>query len=451
MADIPLPEGYNEAEKLPRTKVMLQNCWNDGESIQSRPGIDQLNTAPDLARGAFTFNDKQYHVYGEMLYPVDEDGNLGTAIGGIEGIGRIGVSKGFNDAVIIDIAAAGKGYTLTTGEVLQEITSPNFKSSRSVAHIDGRHVFIPFDGSPAFYSNVGDGGTIDVDAFFDAEQLPDKNTVAINWNNLLYIGGENSFEGFRVVPAETGTPYQRITGRIETGYIGGVAKYGESFLMIGRTIDLDRGFFLLQQGGARRVSNEGIELILKKYSIADLEQIIVNRIEWRGLEIVTYVLGSDSFAFVNEKWVILTTEAGGESFPWRGGFITLFKGAFYCAFDNVVGRLERINTDYGEVFTRKIGIPFHHPDSHHFTLNGMSLTVPQGFEPNEGSIGARFSRDNVIFGKTLFREVGITGNYTNKLEWNYPGGLGYYYGFAGIELVCTDDIYFALEKWVLDI
>lgn len=449
MPEVDIPTGYSELEQLPKTKELLRNMWNVNGTAQQRPGIETLSSAPSAARGAFTFNDRMYHVYGETLYRIDANGNIAATIGTVAGTNAIDTSNGFNDCVIIDISSAGKGYTLTTGEVLTEITSIYFKPSRSVTHIDGRHVFVPYDGSPAFYSDVGDGSTIQFDAFFDAEQLPDKNTVAINWNNLLYIGGENSFEGFR---PGTGTPvYQRITGRIETGYIGGMTKYKQSQIFVGRHIDLNRGIFELQQGGSRRISNEAIELILKQYSIALLEQIIVNRWEWSGVEVVTFVLPNDSFAYVEGEWVIFDTKVAGIDLPWRGGYMTAYQGAFYCAYNNQIGKLSRINKDFDETFTREILVPFQHPRNSEFSMGRLTLVLSQGFSSNDGSIGLRLSDDNVVFGPTLFRDVSPLGVYNAELDWTYPGGLGYYYGFAGVSLICTDDIYFSAQLVVIDL
>lgn len=178
--------------------------------------------------------------------------------------------------------------------------------------------------------------------------------------------------------------------------------------------------------------------------------MIVNRGEWSGVEFVTFVLANDSFAYVEGKWVVFKTTVAGVDLPWRGGYMTEFGGEFFCAYNNEIGKLARINTDYGEIFRRKLGVPFQHPDNADFTMGALKIVSPQGFD-SDGSIGLRLSDDNVLFGITLYESAAPTGQYANALEWNYPGGLGYYWGFAGVELVCDTDMYFALQELVIDL
>ena len=57
MPRVPFPAGLLGVENLPRTHRSLRNCFNnlDGKII-SRPGITQLNTTGNVARGQFVWN-----------------------------------------------------------------------------------------------------------------------------------------------------------------------------------------------------------------------------------------------------------------------------------------------------------------------------------------------------------------------------------------------------------
>ncbi|MCP5012455.1 MAG: hypothetical protein GY942_20945, partial [Aestuariibacter sp.] len=194
-----------------------------------RPGITSVTTKTGVARGSFVWNGSRYEVFSTSLLKVTDD-DLGTTsvVGTIAGTANIDFAIGFNHAVIISREAGGLGYTLDSSDTLTEITDVNFVASNSVAHMDGRFVFIPFDGDPAFFSDVGDGSTIQSVSFFDAEELPDKNKVVFNFRNVLYIGGTDSFELFRTIVASP-IPYQRLNARLQYGYIGGITEYGGTF------------------------------------------------------------------------------------------------------------------------------------------------------------------------------------------------------------------------------
>ncbi len=104
---IPFPLGYEGVEHLPRTKRVLQNCFNNGsDKIISRPGIELIKTTDAVARGSFTWNGALYHVLSQQLVKVtNTDTGAYTVIGTIDGPEPIETDIGFNEAVIVSSAA----------------------------------------------------------------------------------------------------------------------------------------------------------------------------------------------------------------------------------------------------------------------------------------------------------------------------------------------------------
>ena len=230
MPRIELPNGFEGSEQLPRTNRTLENCWNTGTNrVLSRPGITQLNTTSKVARGSFEWNDSLYQVVSTSLIKITNvvTGAFST-IGTITGSANIQTAIGFNTAVIL--VPGGAIYTLDKSDTLVLISgNANFEASVDVAHIDGRFVYVPSDGDPAFFSDVGAAGTVQATSFFDAEVLPDKNNSCFNLNNTLYIGGTDSFELFRDTGASP-VPFQRVTGAlIRNGFIGGLLEAANTF------------------------------------------------------------------------------------------------------------------------------------------------------------------------------------------------------------------------------
>ena len=448
LADVPLPQSWQGSERLPKTRRLLKNQWNVGEYTLPRPGIADLGDQAGVARGGFTYNEKLYMVYSNTLLRVDEDGTT-TSVGFIDGTAQIDSAIGFNSAVIIVRQSDGKGYTFDASEILTEITDIDFLPSNSVCHINGRFVYIPFDGSPAFFSDVGAGQTIQSDSFFDAEELPDKNKVAFNSRNILYIGGTDSFELFRDV-GDTPVPFRRLNARQQHGYIGGIQEYSDTFAYVGRETDQDVGIYLISGGTSAKISNEKIDTILAGYTVLELSNAIPGRFKWRGYDILSYTLNYHSFGYYGGNWFVLDTRIENENQPWKAGFIVQYNQKYYTSRGVNLGRLDKINTDYGDGFERTIEFGFYNENNDDFTAQSIELGISQGYT-DDGTVGLQLSRDNVLYSDAFFRSTGEIGEYSDKLVWNYPGGLGYYEGFLGVRLTTTADIEFACDKFTINL
>jgi len=445
---IPLPKGITGSDRLPHTRRSLTNCFNNGQGqIVSRPGIELLNTTGKVARGQFVWNGSIYQVVSNSLIKITDTntGAFSTNAASISGSANIVTAIGFNTAVIL--VPGGDIYTLDKLDVVTLISgNANFYPSDSVTHIDGRFIYIPTNGDPAFFSDVGAAGSIQPASFFDAEELPDKNEVVFNLNNSLYIGGTDSFELFRNTGASP-NPFSRVTGaRISAGYIGGLTEYNSTFFFIGRLKDQGFGIFAIGQGSAPKISNPAIDLILTTYTEAELSKATTSRFNWRGFDLVTFTLGRNSFGFFNGEWFFLDTVVGGVSSIWKGGFINQFKGEYFTSFEDNIGKLAAINQDYSFTISRIIDVGFEQAEADFFTCQNIGIDISQGFKAGGGTVGLFMSRDNVTYGPGVFREVGDIGQYGHHLEWNMPGGLGMYNGFMGVRFYTTQDIDFAVDK-----
>jgi hypothetical protein len=443
LAEIEFPLGLEGTEGLPQSRRALKNCFNAAGPIIQRPGIGSINTIAGVARGGFEWNDSLYGVYSNDLVKINPLTGVGVVIDTITGTREIDFAIGFNDAVII--VKGGDGYTLDKSDVLTQIVDVDFLPSDSVTHINGRFVYVPTDGSPAFFSDVGAGGTIQTSSFFDAEELPDKNKVCINFRNILWIGGTDSFEAFRDFGDPT-VPFRRLNSRVDNGYIGGLLDYNNTFLFIGREKGQDVGIYAIGQGSAPKASNEYIDTILATYTEGELANAITGRVKWHGFDIATFTLLRHAFGFLGGNWFQLDTLIDGTNEVWQAGFITEFQLKYYSMHADKFGSFQAINTDYGSPFERLIDLAFE--SEFDFSAQRLEYRLSQGFGP--GSAALQVSDDNVLYTAPFHRNTGEIGQYTNKLEWNYPGGLGYYEGFMGIRISTGEDIDFSATKLILD-
>lgn len=453
MPRVQLPNGFEGVEDLPRTRRSLQNCFNNGRgSLIPRPGIEQLNTTGGVARGQFVWNGALYQIVSTDLIKItDVLTGAFTVIGTIAGEADIVSDFSFTETTIAVKAVDGTTYVLDSSDTLTEITNnPNMAPARAVAQINGRIVYIPFDGSPAFFSNIGDAGAIEVLSFFDAEELPDKNSTVFNFKNTLYIGGTDSFELFRDSGA-TPNPFIRINGaRVTNGFVSGLLEYNETFLFVGREANQDFGIYAIGQGRAPKISNEAVDLILAGYTQDELDNVTSARFKWRGYDIATFTFARDSFGFIGGNWFILDTVFSGVSRPWAGGFINEFEGIYYTAFSDKIGKLSKVNTDYGERVTRLIDTAFESENNDWFSVQNVDLGIAQGFNSGDGSVFLQISRDNVTYGPPVARRLGATGNYADHLQWNPGGGMGRFDGFMGIRIMTTEDVFFSVNHLIVN-
>lgn len=452
MARIPMPAGLDEIEDIPSSRRSLINCYNNGEgAIISRPGIEVIVDVGAVSRGQFTFNGFLYQVIGtELIKMSNLETGAFSVIGTILGETNIRSAISFSEAVII--VDGGALYSLTLLDVLTENTlNSNFVPCTDVAQMNGRFIYIPSDGSPAFFSDVGAAGTVQALSFFDAELLPDKNTSVFNLNNTLYIGGTDSLELFRDTGA-TPNPYSRIPGAsILNGIIGITLEYQDTQLFVGRKKDQGFGVFVVGQGNAPKISNQAIDLILDGYTEDQLGDVIPGRFNWRGQDIATLTFKNDSLGFVNGQWFTLESRVDGVSKPWKAGFINQVEGTYYISSSTKFGKLSKINSDLGEEIERVIDMGFQHNDVDYFSCQSIQLGISQGFNSAQGSVALFLSRDNVTYGQPLYRNLGLAGEYAKYLIWNYAGGLGTYNGFMGMRIYTTEDVIFNASYLIVNL
>lgn len=442
LATIDFPLGLTGTDGLPQTRRALKNCFNVGGRILQRLGITQLGTNSRVARGAFEWNGALYVVASQDLLKVATDGSY-SIIGTIEGTAPIDSAPGFNEIAIVVRDSSGKGYGLDKSDTLTENASPQFVASNSVTHINGRHVYVPFNGDPVIFSDVGAARTIQTTSFIDAEELPDLNKVNINFRNTLGIGGTDSFEFFRDFGNPT-VPFRRTNARIDYGYIGGILEYLETFFFIGREKGQDLGIFAYDGNGATKISNEFIDTILSTYTEDELSDCISNRVKFNTHDVATFTLANHAFGYFNGQWFELDTQINGENANWQGGYIVEHKLDYYSFVSDKIGVFAKVNKDYGNPFERLIDFGIEQEGD--FAIGRIQYNLSQGYNENVGSVALQMSDDNVLYTQPFHVNTGAIGNYQTELSWDFPGGLGSYQDFAGIRLSTAEDIDFSARS-----
>jgi len=474
--EVPFPTGYKGIEEFPRLRENLINMVNaGGNKVYQRPGILSNTNGLGPCRGQSKFKNELYEVSGTKLIKINEDKtieDISTAFAiDIAGTAECVMVEGFSHLVIIEVThdINGKGYWYD-GTTLEEIQDADFVSAIDVTYMNGRFIYIPYDGQPAFFSQPFAPGDIDTASFFDAETQPDLNTGIRNFKQRLYIMGEDTTEVFRdtgvpVTPSDP-VPYARIDGAsIWTGLVSGHTLYGQSFAFLGKDKDNNFGIFMMGSGDAPRISDPAIDELLNSfYTVEQLRECTAHRLQWKGLDIAIFRLPFHTLFFNGIGWTFASTIATfeekivlSEDFKtWRANYITHCYGEYYVGDEATddIGVLDEIATDYGEDVTYGIDTYVRGEREAYFTaksmiLDGLTGQVEVGLP--ERTIGLSVSDDGLTYGPMFFEGLGLTGQYRREISWEFPGGLGSYENFMGIRLRTTAPVEFAGEGLSVDI
>jgi hypothetical protein len=441
---LPIPKTIRLAKSLPKLREYCVNLFYSEGNLISRPGVDKVADVVGVCRGIFTYSDVLYVLYGDSLYSYNASGF--NYIGSIPGNYDIRVAKGFNHAAICSPWSGN--YTLNTSGTLREIEDLDLPYCVDVEWLGGYFAWVPADGDPVIYSAVGDAGDIDSLAYFDAEELPDKNIGVLNFRSDLFVMGEDLIERFRLVGDES-VPFVRVQGGgVPTGYYSGKIIGDDGFYFLGRNKGQGPGFFLMQTGGTTgRISTTAIDEILEQdYHEYELTKCRAQRFQWRGNDVFVFSLPRHSFCYVAGNWSFFSSEIDDRNVtPWDYTLSTYFNGHYYTGKTNVFGQLSTSNNDAGDKFQRIINTFARHSENAKLKIASIKLGAGQGLSDG-GSIGLAMSNDGKLFGDRFFREMGSKGDFKRELVWSYPGGLGIYDGYAGIEFYTTSDISIAVDN-----
>jgi len=442
MPPFKLPSGLEGTDKLPRTKTELRNMFQTESGLNiSRPGIPLIATVGGVCRGGFKWNGNLYYVYSQELRKItDRETGAFTVIGAIAGSQEIDSAEGKNQTVII-VKGEDITYTLDKSDNLVPVSGEsNFVAFSSVTHLNNIFVYVLADGSKVVFSDSGDGGTISALSFFVPGVLPDVSKVAFVLKNYLYIAGTDSVERFKDTGASP-NPFRRVGGSFDIGFIGGLVQGTDTFLFVGRERGQTPGIFAVSSQSWQKISNEPVDLILSTYTELELSQTIPGRINWLGsYDFATFELRRDSLLFYQRRWSLTDTVIDGVSRPWLGGFIVAIDNEYFSGSDDRLGKFDDVNFDYGNRITRIQRGALVPGNSKHFTVASLELGVSQGFNSNEvQSVGLRTSENGQLFGPTVYKKLGLTGQYSKKLIWN---GVGGYQGAMIYELVTTQNVTF---------
>lgn len=204
--------------------MRLVNCYPEtvtnpvtGEKrayVIKRPGLAQYSAPAGAVAGRGVFywgqTGKVYSVFGNTVYA--NTASLGT-ITTSTGMCTIEATAGATPRLVITDGT--KGYTVSTSDVLTEITDVDFPTSLvpGIAYLD-QYTFVMKSNGEIYNSDLANPTSWVSSNYITAENSPDKGVALAKQKNQVIAFGEYSTELFYDAANATGSPLLRTEGAI---------------------------------------------------------------------------------------------------------------------------------------------------------------------------------------------------------------------------------------------
>lgn len=300
---LPLPSTLLGSFNAPKSISYLHNSYNLGGVLVPREPMQQVCTQVDLTSGegspsTIDFRSDVYAMFTgrdqRTLYAITKGSGLSRRelikwdiSDGDTNAERVGVlmpnsgfvfdmeharwAKGFTG---VAIAIGGEGansgnwfFDYSAGTVTQ-LTDVDLPTSRDVAYLGGRYVWLAYDGETVHFSEVDDAGNVAALSFFDAESNTDKNKALAVIGDDLFVFGRSSIQRFKNVGGAT-QPFINISNStIPIGGVGGYIRMSTKVVFIGQEEGGSLGIYEMSGSSISKISSSIIDELLA-HTLAD--------------------------------------------------------------------------------------------------------------------------------------------------------------------------------------
>lgn len=445
-AILPIANGFYLSDSLP---VSAQECLNwypniveapalNQETLFGTPGIIQQATTGMLLananRGSITFKGLAYFVNGGTLYRMNADSSL-DSLGAISGTGRVTMIK--NIVQIMILVPDGAGYIFTTGpDALATITDVDFNANGAPQYavfIDGYFVCTT-DTNNFIISALNNGVAWDSLDVGTAESSPDNITAVYVYRNQLFVGGEDTIEGFTNIGGAD-FPFQRSGLFFDEGIFApfSIVNSQDSVMFIGGGKDESPAIWMQKGNSLTKISTTAIDSLLQGFTEEEINAAFGWSYAQKGAYFAGFALPTTTLVFdtISGRWHERKSrmEINGMTTitRFRVNSITTAYGKVLVG-DSIDGRIGEMDIDeymeYGLPIFRRIA-------TQPFQNNMKSVFVPKIELTMEAGVGnsddpdPKIRMDRSVNGKTFkperIRPIGKAGEYGRRTIWNRNG------------------------------
>jgi hypothetical protein len=452
MESIPLPTGLKGDSDTPKQLEIVVNAYlekGDKPTLSPRPGIEQIGFIYGRCRGQGPFNDAVYRVAADKVFKFTfrDSGELviDEVAGTIEGNADCKLVQSFGKLFII--AKGGKGYVIDAGNdlVLTQVIDPilNLSGINDVAFLDGRFVIIPSDGDKLIrWSEINNPTSWPSENFSDAEVAPDKSQHIIEYSGTLLVGGSSTIEQL-TYDSQKNIYTNTTDAALNHGVVSDFARWGESIVYIGK---YERGqMAVYQYGNPNPISSKYVDEVLRKYTVSELRDVLVDTFVWKGQPMVTWRLPNETICYYGDFAVFKSGVSGDFTGQWFGQYVASLQGRLICG-DSIsprVGEFKLTNSDYGAKVESFVRTYIRGDARNNFPVKRIACSITTGQTNEEKSIGLSVSPDGVHnYDAVVYRSLGKAGIYSNEISFS---PIGRFDNFCGIQLTWACNIKVPLD------
>lgn len=449
---LPIANGSYESDSLP---LSAQRCINlypnipqtealSAGTLFAAPGTGQLATTGDISvnRGAWTLNDVPYFVNGTQLYRLNltvvdtVDTFSVTALGTIEGTGRVWMAENGTQLMILN--PGGLGYIFTIGpDSLTTITDLDFTASGNpltVVFIDGYFV-LTTDTKKFISSALNNGLSYNALDFGTAESSPDKISGSVVHNNQLFVVGTSTTEAFQNIGGAD-FPFQRNGLFLDKGTSApfSIIAANETFMFIGSSENESPAIWAFSSNKMTKVSTTAIDSFLSKRSDDEIAAAFAWSYAQKGAYFIGFTLADTSFVFDSTagRWHERQSIVSTPSNPFlvaryrHNSFVGAYGRTLVAdAKDGRIGELDAdIYDEYGNNIIRTVTTQPFQNDMKPFFVPSLELTVESGVGNAvcpDPQVRLSISPDGKSWGDERSRSMGKIGEYGKRAIWRRNG------------------------------
>lgn len=389
----PGPVEHDRDEMNRMVNAFVEDMGREGSKrqlpIRSSPGLDLWGTAPNglPIRGMFPSNGTLYVVAGTVLYPVDQDGGFGTALGGVPGTDLVGMAANRRqpnpELVIVIDGLKFLIDTDPTGRTQTPITDADLPPPIDVAFVDGYMLYLLPD-SRVFASGIENAGSIDANADFKADAVADASVAIAVRQREVFIFNETSAEVFANTGEDVPAPFARALG--EHIDVGCASRRSVKPFILGKDADIatlawvdNFNRVVIADGYTpRRVSHHAVERDIE--DLADKSEITALTYHMAGHRF--YQISSSQWTWeLNGTTGLWHNRESYQSKRYRGAVATTFAGKQLIG-DRTNGKIYAVNrktfTEAGQPLIWTVRAPQMQAYPHSLKFNALWLDMVPG-------------------------------------------------------------------------
>jgi len=401
--------------------------------LKPAEGLVQITLGPGNDRGGINWNGVHYRAMGSSLVTIDAAGNL-TNLGDIGNGNRLPVTFDYSFDRL-GISSGGILYYYD-GSSLTHVTDPDLSQVIDFIWVDG--YFLCTDGTSLIVTELNDPYSVNPLKYGSSEADPDPIVALLKLRNEVYALNRYTIEVFTNIGGPL-FPFQRIAGaEIMRGPIGTHACciYSDAIAFLGSGLDEPPSIWVGLNGLSTKIATREIDVILQKYSLSDLTQVVLEpRIDKGHVLIYVHLpdrtLVYDASASKDTQaqvWFFLDSALGPNPLTYRARNLVWCydQWNFGDPISSIVGTFsEEISSHYGNEIAWSFGtIIFYNASNgiiiHELELVSLTGAVEAGANP---TIWKSYSTDGVTYSLERPIKAGKQGDRSKRLSWLQNGNM----------------------------